>query len=253
MIRRTPAPSQDDLPLVSQRSLLRLTAAIIVLALLTVAISMGGRWLGQRMALGGHSENTAILAVKIGEDLLRLPENTIRFAEQRKAGVTDRIDLYLTWPGLQGYSAERRGDFDNIERPDRLIFLQISQSTMSKDMSGRLEPIYAQLFEGAATPFAHGLTLNRLRANSGYGREVILTAERRPDHPYAVRCVIPSEDRKPTSGDCQRDIHVGRDLTVLYRFSSTLLKDWDHIDAAVRSFVQTRLDGAQGASGNEDD
>jgi hypothetical protein len=56
-----------------------------------------------------------------------------------------------------------------------------------------------------------------------------------------VRCVLPAAGERATSGDCQRDIHIGQDLTILYRFSSALLKDWQHIDAAVRLFVENRL------------
>jgi hypothetical protein len=53
---------------------------------------------------------------------------------------------------------------------------------------------------------------------------------------------LPTASDKATGGDCQRDIKVGKDLSVLYRFSSTLLGDWDHIDAAIQTFVESRLD-----------
>jgi hypothetical protein len=205
------------------------------------------------MALGGHTESTRTLAISIGEDTLQIPANTIRFEEQRHAGQAERLDLYLTWPGLEGYSHERRDSFDSIDRPDLLLFLQISQSTMSKDMSGRLQPIYDQLFDGEPAPFDHGLTLHHLRGSSGYGQEVLLTAARTGQPDYAVRCLLPSAGDKPTGGDCQRDIHIGRDLTVLYRFSSSLLKDWDHIDAAVQRFVGAHLAAAGDVSGPKDD
>lgn len=253
MTRRASAQQQEDLPLISDRFLQRLTLATILLVAIILAISVGGRWLGQRMALGGHSESGAMLAVTIGEDTLQVPENTIRFAEQRRSGPAERIDLYLTWPGMMGYSHERRDSFDNIERPDLLIFLQISQSTMSKDMSGRLEPIYTQLFDGPPEPYGNGLTLHQLKNTSGYGNEVLLTAEPSGQTPFAVRCLLPSPGELATSGDCQRDIHVGRDLTVLYRFSSNLLKDWNHIDAAVRSFVGARLDATGSNSASKGD
>jgi hypothetical protein len=253
MTRRASAQPQEDLPLISDRFLLRLTLAATLLVLLTVAISVGGRWLGQRMALGGHSESENLLAVTIGEDRLQIAENTIRFTEQRRAGPTERIDLYLTWPEMAGYSHERRDSFDDIEHPDLLLFLQISQSTMSKDMSGRLEPIYTQLFDGPSQAYGNGLTLHHLKNASGYGQEVLLTAERDGQPTFAVRCLLPSAGERATSGDCQRDIHVGRDLTVLYRFSSSLLKDWDHIDAAVRSFVGARLDATARKNASKDD
>lgn len=54
--------------------------------------------------------------------------------------------------------------------PDALIFLQISQSTMSRDMSGRVEPIYRHLFEGEAQPGPAGLTLHNMKQNSGLRR-----------------------------------------------------------------------------------
>jgi hypothetical protein len=109
-------------------------------------------------------------------------------------------------------------------------------------MSGRIEPIYAHLMDGTAKPYADGLTLHNLRADAGYTGEVLLTAERANAADYAVRCILPESPELATSGDCQRDIKVGKDLSVLYRFSSRHLNDWDHIDAAIRSFVEARLE-----------
>jgi hypothetical protein len=112
---------------------------------------------------------------------------------------------------------------------------------MSRDMSGRMEPIYSHLVEGEPVPFANGMTLHRLRPDAGYADEVLLTAQRSDAPDYVVRCVLPSTPEMASSGDCQRDIKVGRDLSVLYRFSSRHLPDWDHIDAAIRHFVEARL------------
>ncbi|MGK6316803.1 hypothetical protein [Neorhizobium sp. DT-125] len=237
-----PVPSvADEAPLISSRFLYRLTAIVAVLVALTVAIGIGGHWFGQRIALAGHTEGTEELLIRIGQDELSLPANTIRFRDQRRSGVAERVDLYLTWPELKGYSADLRPRFDDIAQSSALIFLQLSQSTMSRDMSGRLDPIYSKLFDGEPQPVNFGLTLHRLRSDSGYGNEIVLSA-RRPGAPdYVVRCLLPGSGENPTSGDCQRDIHIGQDLTVLYRFSSALLKDWQHIDAAVRLFVETRL------------
>jgi hypothetical protein len=234
--------SETDAPLISKRTLYRVTGIVLALGIATSAISLGGRWLGERMALGSHTESTETFDVVIGQDTIQLSANMLRFQEQRRNGAAERADVYLTWPEMAGYSATTRARFDNVSQPASLIFVQMSQSTMSRDMSGRLQPIYEGLFEGPAEPAEHGLTLHRLRADSGYGNEVILTGvQPGAALPYAVRCLFPSAGKRPTSGDCQRDIRVGQDLTVLYRFSSALLKDWQHIDAAVQTFVQTRL------------
>ncbi|CDM58044.1 MULTISPECIES: hypothetical protein [Rhizobium] len=236
----------QETPLLSTGFVIRLTVIIACLAALTLFISFGGRWFGARISLAGNTASTAAITLTIGRDTLRLSENTLRFPSQRRDGLSERADLYLTWPEMQGYSTEHRERFDDVAQSSGLIFLQIAQSTMSRDMSGRLEPIYSHLMEGDGVPFANGMTLHRLRADAGYADEVLLTAPRAGAPDYVVRCALPSTPQAATSGDCQRDIKVGRDLTVLYRFSSRHLPDWDHIDAAIRHFVEARLVNASG-------
>jgi len=237
----SPSPDTQERPLLSGRTVSRIGMAVLALVLVTVALATAGRWLGQKIALGGHTQSKEEYLIEIGQDRLALAANTIRFREQRRAGKTERVDLYLAWPEMRGYAKDLKTRFDNVSRPDSLIFLQLSQSTMSRDMSGRLEPIYQRLFDGKAESASFGLTLHHLRPDSGYGREVILTSSPTGGAPYVVRCLMPGQGEPATSGDCQRDIRVGEDLTVLYRFSSLLLRDWQHIDAAVQSFVGNHL------------
>ncbi|MGE7369417.1 hypothetical protein ACQKKX_10150 [Neorhizobium sp. NPDC001467] len=248
-------------PLISNRMALAGMAALALMAAATFAITLAAGWIGPRLAIGSHTASSETIAVLIGQDELRVPENTIRFREQRHQGRSERLDLYLTWPEMQGYSPALKSRFDDTSSNDGLIFLQLSQSTMSEDMSGRLAPIYARLFDGEAMTGPYGLTAHRLRRDSGYGDEVILNADRPNGASYVVRCLMPKDigggtammdDRGKTrestgslaaanSASCQRDIRAGQDLTVLYRFSPTLLRDWDHIDAAIDSFVQNHV------------
>ncbi|MBB3974970.1 hypothetical protein GGQ64_000146 [Rhizobium azooxidifex] len=227
--------------LVSPRFLKRLTFGVAVLACLTVAISIGGRKLGEHIALAGHTEDRAVVNVLIGQDLLRLPANAIRFEDQRTSGPTDRIDLYLTWPEMEGYTAVNRSRFNDVASPESLIFAQLSQSTMSRDMSGRVEPIYSHLFDGVPEKAPAGLTLRRLKASSGYEQEVLLTAPLPDGSTYAVRCILPGPDHATTSADCQRDIHIGDDLSLIYRFSSRLLPQWQAMEQAIRTFASGSL------------
>lgn len=239
--RISSAISADESPLVSNRFLFDTAIVIGVLALLSAGISVAGHWFGERLSLAGHSDSTEIHEVTIGQDRLRLSANTIRFEGQRHDGVAQRVDLHFLWPEMTGYHKEYRRRFDDVTLSGSLLFLQISQSTMSRDMSGRIEPIYTQLFTGAPEKGPHGLTLHHLRGETGYENEVLLTAPRLGQPDYAVRCILPRPGTPASSGDCQRDIHVGRDLSVLYRFSSSLLADWDRIDIAVRAHIESRI------------
>lgn len=227
----------EHAPLISNRMLTRLTVGVAILACLTIAISVAGRTLGERIALAGHTEKTEPVDILIGQDQIRLPMNTIRFEEQRRTGRAERVDLYLTWPEMGGYSHATRVRFNDASHPESLIFLNLSQSTMSRDMSGRLEPIYSHLFDGRPEPGPAGLTLQRLRDNSGYGGEVFYTGTLPDGSEYAVRCMLPAAESQSTSADCQRDIHMGRDLSVLYRFSSRLLPQWEAMEARVRAYL----------------
>lgn len=236
-----PLANHDEHPLISSRFLRRVTTAVVVLALMSAAIAAAGHFFAERMVLAGHTDSEEIHAITIGQDVLRLPANVIRFDNQRRDGTADRLDLYLLWPEMSGYRPELRERFDDIESSSGLIFLNISQSTMSRDMSGRLDAIYRHLFTGAPERAENGLTLHRLRPEAGYDNEVMLTGTRPGRTDYAVRCVPPQPHATATSGDCQRDISVGRDLTVLYRFSSALLPQWQAIDDAVEAYIGDRL------------
>jgi hypothetical protein len=235
------AGHDDHAPLISSRFVYLLTAAVVGLAALTATISVAGRWYGENLALAGHTTSAEPTDIFIGQDHLRLASNVIRFEQQRVTGRAERVDLYLTWPGLQGYTDEKRALFNDVNQPQSLLFLDISQSTMSRDMSGRIEPIYQHLFSGTFLPGPAGLVRHEMKQNSGYGQEVFFTANRDGDTPYAVRCMMPAAPGLSTSADCQRDIHIGRDLVVLYRFSSQLLPQWQAIDTAVVTFLNNRL------------
>ncbi|WP_275790872.1 hypothetical protein [Pararhizobium gei] len=228
-------------PLISARFICTLTAIVVGLAVSTAGLSVAGRWYGENLALAGHTTSVAENDIFIGQDHLRLPSNAIRFEGQRATGLSERVDLYLTWPDMNGYTDETRALFNDVSKPDSLIFLEVSQSTMSRDMSGRLEPIYRHLFDGAPSPGPAGLTRHSMKANSGYGAEVFFTAPGATKALYAVRCLIPDIADASTSADCQRDIHAGSDLVVLYRFSSQLLPQWQAIDAAVLDYINGKL------------
>ena len=232
-------------PLLSNRFLFWLTAIISALALFSVAISIMGRQYGQALSLAGHSDSEQILTITIGRDTLQLAENTIRFEPQRQDGNAERVDLYLLWPEMRGYSRFDRRRFDDIGMPQSLLFLQISQSTMSRDMSGRVQPIYTHVLRPEKAAGPAGLTLQRFEDGHGFDGELLLSGRLNDGSLYAVRCLeFSTTDRG--SGDCQRDIHVGDDLTVLYRFPIHLIGEWKAIEAAVRNYIETRAMPAAG-------
>src|SRR5690606_32900076 len=124
-----------------------LLLAVVALVLLSIAVTIAGRLLCPLIARRGHSDSTLAYEIIIGNNVLSIPTNMIRFSNQRRDGVTGRLDLYARWPGLTGYTERDRAIFNLLTPKRHLIFMSIEQRTMSRDMSGRYLPIYAELIE----------------------------------------------------------------------------------------------------------
>ena len=233
----------DEAPLLSPRFMTRLTIGICALCLLTVAISVVGRLFGDSMVLAGHTLDATPYQIVIGRDVLELPANVIRFETARRSGAQEAVDTYFAWPGMLGYSNRTRAIFDQTESASGLIFAQAAQATMSRDMSGRFDPIYKRLIEGSPVPGPGGLVSYRLRSVSGYASELLYVDPNGGIRPYVVRCLIEGADdtRFSTQTGCQRDIFIGEDLSITYRFSIDLLPDWRQIEQDIRGRFEKAL------------
>lgn len=234
----------DDMtsPLLTNSALLKLTALIALLAVLTAVLTIAGKYYGDRLAMDGHTESREIFRIAVGQDMLSLPANMIRFENQRRSGDAETVNIYLSWPEFDGYTHEAASRFSNPNGSQDLVFVEISQSVMSRDMSGRLEPIYSRLFRGEPQQGPAGLMLHRLDPKAGFGKEQILTGMTKSGRLYVARCLMPDDKTSATTADCQRDIHAGRDLTVLYRFSSALLPEWEALDARLQEFAEEHIE-----------
>src|SRR5690606_7646121 len=88
--------------------LTKVLVVVAIFAVLSLAISVGGRWIGRSIAMAGHTDDTTPRAVVISKELLAIPANMIRFEESRRDGEASKIDLYLRWPSMDGYSQDAR-------------------------------------------------------------------------------------------------------------------------------------------------
>lgn len=202
------------------------------LAALSVLISLVGREAGRSIAMGGHTDDTSLAEVVIGNDVLSVPRNMIRFETARLGGVAVRLDLYLRWPDLQGYSDAARADFNHADGAPNIVFLSLTPRMMSRDMSGRYVPIYAQLTEPTAQTLPGGLAVRQFLPASGYQNEILVTAPRPDGTTWVARC-LDGPSAAESLAPCERDVHVGADLSLSYRFPRELLVDWHALDEAV--------------------
>lgn len=238
------APAYDQAPLLNPRFMWKCAGIIGMLAVLTLGIHMVGRFVGETITLAGHTEDTTIREIVIGQDVLALPANVIRFETQRTDGAQGAVDLYFAWPQMEGYSKALASVFNQNVSAANLIFVRASQATMSRDMSGRFEPIYKRIIEGTPMSAPGGLSAWRLKPGAGYAGELLYTGEDGRDEPYVVRCLVntrPSDAEFSTYTGCQRDIMMGEDLSITYRFSIDLLPHWREIEQAIRQRFEIAL------------
>jgi hypothetical protein len=227
---------------IDQTFLVRTFYVFVALAVISALIAAAGRWLGPSISLGGYSDDPAPREIVIGNNVLSVPANAIRFAEARRDGVAARLDLYLRWPDLTGYSDAARQDFNGAGGRKDILFLSFEPQRMSQDMSSRFQPIYRSLIVEPGRSGEDGITLYDFKPDTGYLNEVLAVGYRSEGEPFVARCLTGAASRESLA-PCQRDVLVGKALSLNYRFPRKLLADWRSLDAAVLakagSFIRT--------------
>ena len=211
--------------------LVKLTLAMVAVALVIFA---SASYYGSIVAKGGHETDATPRQITIANEVLNVPANMIRFRAQRKSHVLERLDLYAHWPSMQGYSADNANIFDDMEAGAPLLFISIEPRDMTTDMSGRVSTIYEKFFAGPPIDAGHGLVRRAFSSESAYFMEDLYYEMGSP-YPFAARCIRESD--RIAAPYCIRDIHIGKDLMVSYRFHANMIGEWMKLDGAVREAV----------------
>lgn len=210
----------------------RLRATPGVLGLLALCLVPIGGGLGRMMTAGSHTESRVEREIVVGNDVFRVPENAIRFESARRDGVQPRLDLYLAWPDLEGYSRDRREAFNHLGGDNAIIFLTLEPRELSRDMSGRLKLVYRHLLAPDAANGPAGLLLYRFRQDTDHVGEVLVVGERPGTVPFVARC-LSGEAATHSLAPCMRDVLLTQQTSVSYRFPEALLGRWREMDEAV--------------------
>ena len=238
----------SDIKVVDSSLMMRVFYAFAVLAVLSVAISLAGKWLGHSIAMAGYTDDTTQHEIVIGNNVIVAPANAIRFEQSRRDGIASRLDLYLRYPQMDGYSQDARDDFNGVDGRRTILFLSFEPQAMSRDMSGRFEPIYSQLIDRPGSPGPDGTTVYRFIRKSGYLDETLVVADRPGTTPFVARCLA-GEAAAQSLAPCERDVLVGDELSLTYRFPEAFLRNWQALDKAVLakagSLLKTAADTAK--------
>ncbi len=231
-MKQAAAANGPQLTIVDSKLMKRVFYVFAALAVLSMTISLGGKWLGRSIAMAGYTDDTTVHVVVIGNNVIAVPANVIRFDQARRDGIASRLDLYLRYPEMDGYSEAARDDFNHTGPSRSIIFLSFERQVMSRDMSGRFAPIYSALIVEPGTPGPGGTTLYGFSEKSGYFNEVLAVGNRRGKDPFVARC-LGGPSAAQSLAPCERDILVGDNLSLTYRFPMEFLSDWHALDATI--------------------
>jgi hypothetical protein len=210
--------------------------AIVLVVAAGILIGRGVRGYHDSVALAGHSADTRPVRLTVGNAPLEIPANMIRTGRQRRGGVMERVDLVVTWPDLDGYSAATAEVFRDGSPLAPLVYLSLVPADSPLDADARLDTVYARFFAGEPMKGPSGLTGRSLAGASGYeGEEVFYSAA--GDRRFVARCVAKATKEMPAT--CIRDVVVAPGLSLLYRFNRFYLGDWRAMDEGLRELVAT--------------
>lgn len=234
----------DSQEFIDSRFVMRVFYVFAALAAASILISVAGKTIGASIAMDGHSDDPAHREIVIGNNVLSVPANVIRFEKARQPGEAHRLDLYFRWPSLDGYSQPARDDFNNRDGRRNIVFVSIEPRMMSRDMSGRLEPIYRRLVEPTPTPGPAGLQAYRFSEAAGYANEELMVGPASTGETYVARCLTGQAAAESLAG-CERDVHFADGLSLTYRFPARFLGDWKALDDAIRKRVAGFIQAAR--------
>lgn len=168
-----------------------------------------------------------------------VPANYIKFASARQGGPRKEVALFTTFPDFEGYSDSNASDFSDNAADSPVIFLLLREEQYKISEADRLQRVYmSYITNPAGKPGPFGLTQYVFRDDSGYHGEDLFVGQD-DGKPVVLRCVRFSA--QVPSPSCLRDIRLGHDVALSYRFKRAQLGHWADIihgvDKLIASFT----------------
>ena len=184
------------------------------------------------------SASTAPISMLIGETELVVPTNFTRFPRSRRDGRRQTVALYALLPGLTPFTTEDAEKFDSNQPDSAVLYFDISTHSSALSEEERLERVYKLNVTdplGREGPF--GLTAYDFKENTGYESEDLFVFNEDGRPPIVIRCF--KETEIIPSPHCRRDMQIGDQLSLSYRYKRPWLAQWRSIDLSLQKLVQS--------------
>ncbi|KFB10051.1 hypothetical protein [Nitratireductor basaltis] len=218
----------------------RVLMGALLFLISAVALVVAAKWAGGKLVDGGHSLSQETRSIIVSGTMVQVPDNMIRRSEARRDGVRDKLDLYMVWPELVGYTHDNRAAFNHMDDTHRLVMFSLEPRMISRDMSSRYDLVYRKLLSSQAVEGPAELLVYEFEAGSGFEDELLYVGLKGGKDPFVARCLKVSV-ASDTFAPCERDVHLNEQLSLFYRFPRALLGEWRALDKGVVQKAQSLI------------
>jgi hypothetical protein len=182
------------------------------------------------------------IRMTIGERVFAIPANYTIYPKDRRNGEKDRVDIYLVWPTMNGYSPARRAEFvENTPRSRRIdVTIGERRSVFSEEQ--RLESLYLpHVIDKTGQPDNYQLTrftFKEGRTNAptnGYNNKDLFVGTADDGSTLVLFCYQKVFNEIPP--ECWRELELSENVSIKYTFKREYLPEWKEIDTQVRRFL----------------
>lgn len=187
--------------------------------------------------------------ITVAGQIFHIPENYTQFGRSRRGGEQDKVELYAILPTLEGYSVAFQEEFEGNATNSPVVHFSLFRSDFVpvdlKDREpepplterARFERVYLpHVTNPDGEPERYGFVRYELSGSWGYANEDLYVHERENGELVVFRCI--KESKEMPSPWCRRDMELGKNVSLSYRFKRPRLRNWEEINAGLLNLVE---------------
>jgi len=186
------------------------------------------------------TDATRAIALVVGPARFQIPANYLLAASARRGGAVKDLALIAMLPDLEGYTLGAAQEFTANAPESRVVHLMLKSGQAVLPEQERIDRIYMmQVANPKGEQGPYGLRQYAFRADSGYHAQDLFVGATDAG-PMVLLCTKLTPD--VLSPSCLRDLPLGNDLSLSYRFKRAQLAQWRAIDTGMRALIASFMD-----------
>ena len=178
---------------------------------------------------------TRPVPLSVGGKRFLIPSNYIVYSAERQGSQHRRVSLAALMPDFRGFSLAEAHQFADDSARSHVVHLRIWADDLALSEAAQLHRVLLHFVKSPrGQPGSFGLTRYSFRTDNGYrGQDLFVGVYR--GQTIVLRCWRAAGTNQ--APDCMRDLRLGHNVVLSYRFKRTYLGQWRQIAQGVRQLV----------------